>query len=90
MENKIRRGKLLSREAVIAGWVSRYQAVKASLSGMLGKLPGYGLAPNQVEDVRGDVTSMLDRLASGQVSLQLTEKQASALADLFAGDENAE
>lgn len=60
-----RRGELLPRGAVVAGWVARYQTLKAMLVAMIGRLHGQGFNGDQVRLVRDEIYASLERLARG-------------------------
>jgi len=73
------KGELLPRNAVVAGWIARCQVLKSMLLGMVRKLPQYGLDKGQAAAIDADVHTMLERLAGGQVALQLTPEQAAVI-----------
>lgn len=79
-----RRGELVSRPAVVAGWIARIQTVKACLMGLVGRLGGQGFGDDQVELVRTEMLGIVRRLATGQVALQLTPAAAKALEAVLA------
>jgi len=85
-----RRGQLLPRAAVVAGWVSRYQTLKAALQGLVGRLSQHGLTADQVDAVHAEIREMLQRLAGNQIALQLPDQPARILAALLAEGEPAE
>jgi phage terminase Nu1 subunit (DNA packaging protein) len=78
-----RRGDLLPRTAVVAGWVSRYKAVQSRLMGMLGRLGSRGVTAEHVALVREEILDMLRDLAAGQVCLQLSPAEAETLTELL-------
>lgn len=82
-----RKGELLPRAGVIAGWVARYKGVQTRLLGMLGRLGSRGVSNEHVGLVREEVLDAMKDLAAGQVALQLSPKVAAGLAKLLGLDE---
>jgi len=78
-----RKSELLPRAAVVAGWVARYKAVQARLTGMLGRLGSRGVSDEHVGLVREEVIEVMKDLAAGQVSLQLSADEAAAIATVL-------
>ena len=75
-----RRGELLPRGPVVAGWIARYQVLKSMLLSHVRKCGGqYGLDADQVRHISGDVETMLDQLGRAQPALQLSRAEAKVL-----------
>ena len=82
MELAERKGELLPRAATLAGWVARYQTLKRSIVVFLDRLDQEGFTKDQVGHCREGLLAMLERLAEGQVTLQLTDREAKAIAEI--------
>lgn len=75
-----RRGELLPRGPVVAGWIARYQVVKSMLLGLVRRARGqYGLDRDQVRHIDDDVKAMLGQLGRAQPALQLKAAEARIL-----------
>ena len=84
-----RRGELLPRVAVIAGWVARYQTLRACMHGMLGRLGPRGLTAEQIAGVQAEIEQMLSHLADGHVALQMRPEEAEILRSMCGAGEAA-
>ena len=77
-----RRGDLVPRAAMVAGWCARYQTVKSMLLAMVRGLRQRKAPAELVEWVEGYLARMLTQLAAGQVALKLPRR----IAKLLEGD----
>lgn len=75
------KGELLPRQAIVAGWVARYQVLRAQLMGLVRRISGRGIGEEQREQIEGDVREMLAELARGQPALRLSAEEAELLRD---------
>lgn len=74
------RGDLLSRQAVIGGWVARFRTLTTMLENVIRRCRANGMPPEHVTALEGEVDSMLAELRRPQVALKLTAAEAAILA----------
>lgn len=86
MELDERRGELISRAAALASWVARYQVFRAQAMTLGRRLGELGVAAEQRGTIEAEIQSMLERLASGQIGLQLSGPMRLVVGSLLAAE----
>jgi len=74
-----RKGEMLPRTALIAGWVARYRTMQSMLLGLVRRLGQYGLDREQAGRIEDDLRSILEQLGRGPVLLPIPPEVAKFL-----------
>jgi phage terminase Nu1 subunit (DNA packaging protein) len=74
------KGDLLSRQAVVGGWVARFRTLATMLETVIRRCRANGFPPEHVTTLEGEVDAMLSELRRPQVALKLTAAEAAILA----------